>query len=143
MGDTGTVRVPDRARRIDGLGKFLIPGLIDTHVHLAVRADRDELRLIGPLLANGVTGVRDAGASGQDAWLVALRDRIPRGEIVAPRLYVSGMVSGRSLARAAVKNAGATPDQLTVTSKMMGRDVAVHGNPPQFAGSHRPRACRY
>jgi imidazolonepropionase-like amidohydrolase len=91
LGDTGTVRVPDRARRIDGLGKFLIPGLIDTHVHLAVRADRDELRLIGPLLANGVTGVRDAGAGGQDASLVALRDRITRGEIVAPRLYVSGM----------------------------------------------------
>jgi len=101
-GAAGAVPVPARAIRIDGAGKFLMPGLIDTHVHLALARNRDSLGAIGPLLAHGVTGVRDAGAGGQDAWLVALRDRVSRGEVLGPRMYVSGMVAGRTLARAGV-----------------------------------------
>ena len=34
IGDTKRVRIPKDAQRIDGAGKFLIPGLIDMHVHL-------------------------------------------------------------------------------------------------------------
>jgi imidazolonepropionase-like amidohydrolase len=99
VGDVGRVTVPARARRIDGRGKFVIPGLIDTHVHLALPADRDSLRTIAALLAHGVTGVREAGAGGQDEWLVALRSRAERGEILSPRIYVSGMIAGRSVTR--------------------------------------------
>jgi imidazolonepropionase-like amidohydrolase len=93
------VVVPKGTRSIDGRGKFLVPGFIDTHVHLALGADRDSLRPIAALLAHGVTGVRDAGAGGQDEWLVALRSRAERGEILSPRIYVSGMIAGRSVAR--------------------------------------------
>jgi len=35
LGPTRTVRIPSRAQVIDGSGKYLIPGLIDTHVHTA------------------------------------------------------------------------------------------------------------
>jgi adenine deaminase len=54
-------RVPRGARRIDGTGKFLIPGLWDMHIHTFfgdwVPGGR-EVTL--PLfVANGVTGVRD------------------------------------------------------------------------------------
>jgi hypothetical protein len=45
-------KVPEGARRIDGAGKFLIPGLWDMHVHWY-----DEGAL-GLFTANGVTGVR-------------------------------------------------------------------------------------
>jgi imidazolonepropionase-like amidohydrolase len=107
IGDRRTISPPPGARVIDGRGRFVMPGLIDTHVHLGNAADRDQLRAVGPLLAHGVTGVRDAGASGQDAWLVALRDRVARGELVAPRLYVSGMIGGRTVARSGLESAGA------------------------------------
>lgn len=109
---TQTTRVPAGAREIAGRGKFLIPGLIDTHIHLAATPERDRLLAPGPLLAHGVTGVRDAGAGGQDEWLVALRNRVARGEVLSPRVYVSGMVSGRSVARSALPDAAALACQL-------------------------------
>lgn len=45
-------RVPDGARKVDGSGKFLIPGLWDMHVHWY---DEKSLDLF---TANGVTGIR-------------------------------------------------------------------------------------
>lgn len=57
--DPLAARLGDRTTRIDGRGRFLIPGLWDMHVH-AHRAGRAAWHY--PLyLANGVTGVRDAG----------------------------------------------------------------------------------
>ncbi len=52
----GTTQVP--ARRIDGRGKFLIPGLWDAHVHTLRLAPQLQFPL---LIANGVTSVRDMG----------------------------------------------------------------------------------
>lgn len=107
IGQRGRIRVPAAARRIDGRGKFLIPGLIDTHIHLATSADRDRLRAVVPLIVHGVTGVRDAGASGQDEWLVTLRRRVANGDVLAPRMYVSGMLSRRSIERSGLGDAAA------------------------------------
>ncbi|MGQ0703011.1 MAG: amidohydrolase family protein [Gemmatimonadales bacterium] len=75
---------PD-ARRIDGRGKYLIPGLWDMHVHLAVPGARDVLPLY---LKNGVTGVRDMG--GDWAELSALRVQVRSGALAGPRMLTSG-----------------------------------------------------
>lgn len=47
---------------IDGIGKFLIPGLVDSHVHL--KESKNDLFLY---LANGVTSIREM--AGSDAIL--------------------------------------------------------------------------
>jgi adenine deaminase len=52
---TGTP-VPATARRIDGRGKYLVPGLADMHVHLEYFERPD---MLGLFLANGVTTVRN------------------------------------------------------------------------------------
>ena len=53
---------PAGARQIDGRGKFLIPGLIDLHVHLSkMRASG-----MGLLVGFGVTTVRDMGGDYQE-----------------------------------------------------------------------------
>ena len=55
---------PDGARRIDGRGKFVIPGLIDAHVHLVHRIDYAHVtgdEILPLFLAAGVTSVRSAG----------------------------------------------------------------------------------
>ena len=100
VGTMPSTRLPHGTRVVDGTGKFLIPGLIDTHVHLALLAagERDSLRALGALLAHGVTGVRDAGAGGREARLVALRALVK--DSLGPRIYVSGMVAGRTVKRA-------------------------------------------
>ncbi len=81
---------PKNARVIDGTGRYLLPGLWDMHVHSAFGdwfpGGRD---IILPLfVVNGVTGVRDMG--GDIPVLFAWRKQIAAGEIVGPRMIVSG-----------------------------------------------------
>ncbi len=67
---------------------FLLPGLIDMHVHGAddsIDGQADLFRLL--YLAHGVTTVRNTGG-----WQVQLeeRDRIARGDIAGPRIFACG-----------------------------------------------------
>ncbi|HEX9166465.1 MAG TPA: amidohydrolase family protein [Gemmatimonadales bacterium] len=78
--------VPAGARRIDGQGKYLIPGLWDMHVHLSM-AGREALPV---LLANGVTAVRDMGGSGPT--VMAWRDSVAAGSLVGPRIKAPGRI---------------------------------------------------
>lgn len=103
VGDEGRLAVPPGARIVDANGFTVMPGLIDTHVHLDILGHGDyptwhemvrstyaevmELAAV-QLLAHGVTTARDAG--GELAASVRTRDRINRGESVGPRLLVSG-----------------------------------------------------
>jgi imidazolonepropionase-like amidohydrolase len=77
-------------RRIDGTGKFLIPGLWDMHIHTFfgdwVPGGR-EVTL--PLfVANGVTGVRDMGSDLD--LILAARSDVAAGRLLGPRMVVSG-----------------------------------------------------
>jgi imidazolonepropionase-like amidohydrolase len=90
VSDARNFHAPDHARVIDGSGEFLIPGLWDMHVHMAFGdwfpGGRD---VILPLyVANGVTGVRDMG--GDIPVLFAWRKQIASGELIGPRMVVSG-----------------------------------------------------
>jgi len=57
--------VPSRARVVDVTGKWIIPGLIDFHVHTSAFSnpggERYRSPFLRPLLAYGVTTVRDTG----------------------------------------------------------------------------------
>jgi imidazolonepropionase-like amidohydrolase len=90
VSDAKNFHSPGHARIIDGSGQFLIPGLWDMHVHMAFGdwfpGGRE---IILPLLvANGVTGVRDMG--GDIPVLFAWRKQIASGELIGPRMVVSG-----------------------------------------------------
>jgi hypothetical protein len=76
-------------RRIHGEGGFLIPGLWDSHVHIFSSPTEPDTAL--PLyLINGVTGIRDMGALWPIAEQQALQSRIEAGEVLGPRLILSG-----------------------------------------------------
>jgi hypothetical protein len=88
--DAAQTPSPKDARVVDGRGRYLIPGLWDMHVHTAFGdwfpGGRD---IILPLfIANGVTGVRDMG--GDLPVLLKWRKQIAEGQIVGPRMIVSG-----------------------------------------------------
>ena len=58
------VKIPKDARLIDAAEKFILPGLIDAHVHLVHRLNFAHLtgdEVLPLYLANGVTTVRDTG----------------------------------------------------------------------------------
>lgn len=90
VGPAGRVRVPDGATRVDGTGRFLMPGLAEMHAHVqpsdqpaAVALNE---RLLYLYVAHGVTTVR--GMLGHPAQL-ALRERVRRGEIAGPTMVLS------------------------------------------------------
>ncbi len=72
--------IPEGVSTIDGRGKYLIPGLTDSHVHMQ-RSPNDLLLYV----ANGVTQIRSMGGSNAD---LALKSEIENGRI-GPHFYVS------------------------------------------------------
>jgi len=66
--------IPDEATRIDGRGKFALPGLIDAHVHVVHVLDFAHItgdEVLPLYLAAGVTSIRSTGDEVVAATLVA------------------------------------------------------------------------
>ena len=104
VGQMGTLAVPAGAEVISTEGMTVLPGLWDMHVHLMINGHSDYGHwdktyppmmesVIMPasakqLLMAGVTSARDLG--GPLKASIAVRDRIKKGEIPGPTMYVSG-----------------------------------------------------
>jgi imidazolonepropionase-like amidohydrolase len=88
--------IPATAKRIDGTGKFLIPGLMDMHMHTniggrgAAAGDpmKIGLRALQSYLYAGVTSIYDAGNDSD--VILGLRDQERKGQVVAPRVFATG-----------------------------------------------------
>jgi hypothetical protein len=80
------IAAPTDAVRVDGTGKFLIPGLWDMHSHNEA-SGRESLDLY---VANGVVGTRDMGSDLD--FILALRDSVRGGEVLGPELIVAGPI---------------------------------------------------
>jgi imidazolonepropionase-like amidohydrolase len=87
MGASGTIVVPADAARIDGRGRYLMPGIAEMHGHIPFSNEdgqaEDTLFLY---VAAGATTVR--GMQGHESQL-ELRQRVEAGEIVGPRLVLA------------------------------------------------------
>jgi imidazolonepropionase-like amidohydrolase len=79
------VIVPDGATRIDGSGRYLMPGLADMHAH--PMRERD----LALYLANGVTLIRSMWG---EPSLLDLREQVRAGDVPGPRIYTSGRIVG-------------------------------------------------
>jgi imidazolonepropionase-like amidohydrolase len=90
VGPASKIKVPAGATRIEGRGKFLMPGLADMHAHLypgdGSANDLAAQQLI-LYLANGVTTVRNM--IGAPAHIV-LRERVKEGKLLGPNVYTAG-----------------------------------------------------
>ncbi len=181
IGQVGRVEIPKGAEVISTEGMSVMPGLWDMHVHLYINGhsdyphwDKKYLKVakdvIMPasahqLLMAGVTSARDLGGP-LDAS-INVRDRINRGEIPGPTMYMSGPfiqhepypgteafrwgVKGAADARAKVQQlvkAGVNciklidQDQMTMEEVMAVVDEA-HKNKLKVVGhSHRPEEIR-
>lgn len=108
VGPRAEVRIPASATVIDAKGRYVIPGLIDTNVHLSLYGgmrDRYEslvryqprqneivLEAAQLQLKHGVTTVRDS--YGMLIPLTQVRDAIARGEAVGARILAAGNIVG-------------------------------------------------
>jgi imidazolonepropionase-like amidohydrolase len=89
IGPSAKIKVPADALRVEAKGKYLMPGLAEMHGHLPHPNQGEAVTNSFLLLfvANGVTTVRGMFGFPNHP---ALRDRINRGEVFGPRLYVAG-----------------------------------------------------
>ena len=91
-------RIPAGALRVDGRGKYLIPGLAEMHAHIpGAQAPEQTIRDIFTLyVANGVTTIRGMlGAPNQ----LTLRAKTASGELLGPTIFVGApSLNGNSAA---------------------------------------------
>jgi imidazolonepropionase-like amidohydrolase len=91
VGPTARVRVPQGASRVDGRGKFLIPGLAEMHGHVPQQAGPNADRTLFLYVSNGVTTVR--GMLGAPAHL-EMREAVRAGRTLGPTLVLAGPAMG-------------------------------------------------
>jgi imidazolonepropionase-like amidohydrolase len=108
VGPASEVRIPADATIIDTSGRTMMPGMIETHAHLAILGHGDYGRWFPWLAAHkaqfpperileisakqllmaGVTSAIDLGGPMKES--VSIRERINRGEIPGPRMEMAG-----------------------------------------------------
>jgi imidazolonepropionase-like amidohydrolase len=161
IGPVARVKVPDGGVRVDGRGKFLIPGLAEMHAHIPGGQASDSVveRTLFMYVAGGITTVR--GMLGHPRHL-ELRTRAARGELLSPTIYTSGpSLNGNSIpdaaaaAKAAIEQKAAGYDLLKIhpgvsreafdtlaaTARRIGMPFA--GHVPEEVGIARALEARY
>lgn len=84
IGSAASTAVPPGAVRVEGRGRYLVPGLADMHVHLF--NSRDLLLYV----ANGVTTIRNLGGYGAADSILRLREEVRSGDRLGPTIFTSG-----------------------------------------------------
>ena len=87
---TGTITVPADVEIRDGSGKYLIPGLMDLHIHLKF-GEEIQPDMLYLYLANGVTTVLSMGGSN---IVLDLRRRVAEGNLLGPRIFTTSPIIG-------------------------------------------------
>lgn len=93
----GSKPIPDSFNILNMEGKYLLPGLIDSHVHLATDPSGTDTRehtlnVLKQMLYSGITSVRDM--AGDARTLAGLSRDASTGDIVSPDIYYSALMAG-------------------------------------------------
>ena len=83
------------AKAVDASGLFVLPGLIDTHVHLATPPDQAQAKAtLRRYLYSGITAVRSMADDARAVGELAREARV--GEIPSPDIYYTALMAGPS-----------------------------------------------
>jgi imidazolonepropionase-like amidohydrolase len=108
VGPADQVAIPEESAVVDGRGFFLMPGLVDMHVH-ALWDSSVPSAFLPLFVANGVTTVRDMG--GVLALLGPTRSALADGSLLGPRLIAAGAIlDGPAPVHAEISIAVGTPE---------------------------------
>jgi imidazolonepropionase-like amidohydrolase len=107
VGRAAVVSIPRDARIVRMEGKYVVPGFIDMHAHVAfgpaghdstgywLRYDPEASRqMTTTLLRYGITTIRNPG--GPTVESVALRNDVRLGRLVGPRIFTAGAILDQS-----------------------------------------------
>ncbi|MBT2162858.1 amidohydrolase family protein [Zobellia barbeyronii] len=88
----GATTSPEGAIVYDLKGKYIIPGLIDAHVHITHGTLKEAQNQLNTALKSGVTGVRDMGGDGR--MLTLLKKNMKIGEDIGSDVFFSTIIAG-------------------------------------------------
>ncbi|QED38978.1 amidohydrolase family protein [Antarcticibacterium arcticum] len=96
VGPSAAIQLPPNTVKIDGQGRYLIPGLTEMHGHIPGE-DRPQYveDVLFLYIANGVTTVRNMLGN---AYHLKVRDRVERGELPGPKIFAAGPFFSKDLA---------------------------------------------
>lgn len=114
----GSKSIPDSFVIMKMDGKYLLPGLIDAHVHMATDPSIENYReitidVLQRMLYSGITSVRDM--AGDARTLAGLSRDALTGDIISPDIYYSALMAGPvffSDPRTATTTKGAFPGKM-------------------------------
>ena len=86
----GSLAVPTGVEVHDGSGRYLIPGLMDLHVHFK-GGEEIQPDMLYLYLARGVTTVLSMGGN---KFVLDLRDQVANGDLFGPRIYTTSPIIG-------------------------------------------------
>ena len=81
VGPSASVQIPPGAKMVDAAGKFVVPGLIDSHVHY-------QHWLPEIFLHYGITSVIDL--CNETEWILAMKEATEKGKVIGPRIFPVG-----------------------------------------------------
>jgi len=123
IGDAKRIKPPAGTQIVDGTGRFLIPGLMDMHVHLFSDDEfpdalaEDEFKV---MIAYGVTTIRFMIGTPEQ---LVLREKSAKGEILAPTIFAaSPHLTGRKQPNGIVVTTQAEARAAVAQSKREGYD---------------------
>lgn len=79
-------------RVIDGAGRYLIPGIVDSHTHLSGATRAEVQDLLEWIVEGGVTSARDMAGDARD--LAGIKRALISGELIGPAIYYSALMAG-------------------------------------------------
>jgi imidazolonepropionase-like amidohydrolase len=105
---SSSISIPETASVINLKGKFVIPGLIEGHVHIRNLPDTQ----FAYTLRCGITTIR---CMGDDvSYLKLIIDAINNGEISGPDIYYSAVFAGERFIKGDIRAKMATPGNYTL-----------------------------
>lgn len=115
IADMGTdLHIDPTAERVDGSGKYLLPGLWDMHVHLTYDPRLPAEKMAQLFLDYGITSVRDTGGNLQAVSAAAAK--LDSMQSMAPRVFFAGpLLDGQAVVYAG-QNGGAALGEAIETS---------------------------
>ncbi len=123
--------IPKGAKRINGKGKWLIPGLMDLHIHMpsdslprpkkysteAPTMFFDTQDIMTPYIANGVTQILNLDSV---AASIGQRNEVEKGAVLGPHMALAAVVNGGDRAMSRIAN---TPSD----GRQAVRDIKAEG----------------
>jgi imidazolonepropionase-like amidohydrolase len=136
IADAGKMRLSPVLKRIDGRGRWLMPGLADMHVHSLNRgygrqvpggeafpaAYMSTADVMLPFIANGVTQILEMSAL---AETLDQRDEIENGAVLGPHIAAAAMLDGDPPVWAYSARVAKTPEE----GRRAVREIASAGFP--------------